>query len=275
VGNVFKLNVLFDYEWTGNVRELRNVVRQAAVLTGEGEIDKKLAELVEKKITEAAKNQSQSSTSPRTQRPREFSSFVSSLLDDTRPKAESRLKKAYEQNLFLKANGNIQEMIKRARLKKTVISKIKAEIKNSLSFSQFEKDDLIDAASLATKLKRPTDPVSTYIYSRLNSHTRNMLNEYREGEPGAMLLDALVNDLNRQLQDHDLYQAERFQKIQLSEDTEDLIKQQGVWTDLFRLNRMLIEDTYPNEIRMSQSVRSVRDGSNEDRQPDSEEEGID
>lgn len=154
-----------------------------------------------------------------------------------------------------------------AGIGKTIASKIK----KMLSLSQFKTDDLIDAAGLATKLKQ-TDSVSTYVRIRFNSHTRRMLNEYNGGELDEMLLDALVKELNRQLQDPDLYQAERFHHIRLSEDTQELIKQQGAWTDLFRLNRMLIEDTYSHEIMRN---NLIRDGNNWDHQTNFPKAGLD
>lgn len=260
--NILKLDVLFDYKWPGNVRELRNIVRQAAALTDTGAIDKKLAELVEKRITEIDANPSQSSLSQGNRHSHEDNSFINSLLDDTWSNATSQFAKTYKQFLFIKTNGNCKKMEELADIKKTFAN----DIRKNLSLSQFEAGDLIGAASLANKLKQPTDAASSYICRRFQTYTNRILNEYSGGEPDAKLLAALVEELNLRLQDLDLYQAERFNQIQLSEDTQELIRKHGLWTDLFRLNRMLIEDTYPNEILRNYLVR---DDSNWDKQADS------
>jgi two-component system, NtrC family, nitrogen regulation response regulator NtrX len=246
--NIFKLSALFDYNWPGNVRELRNVVRQAAAMAGKGSIDKKLAELIEKKI-EGAGGSGVSSSLPRgDQGSRELGTFISSLLNDTRPNAQKHFEKAYDQALLLKTKGDLDEMQKQGDIKDTTANKIKGEL---LLKWKFKTEDLKDAAGLATRLKQPTDPVSSYISSQFYPTTRQMLMKYRGGELDKTLLAAMVKELNRQLQNPDLYQAERFSGVQLSEGAQTLINPHGVSTGLFKLNRILIEDAYPDEIMSS------------------------
>lgn len=246
--NLFKLGALFDYDWTGNVRELRNVVRQAAARTGYGAIDKELAALVEKRLEGREGHKRQSGPPEVSRHSSELNSFISSLLDDTWPESKSRFEKAYKQVLFLKTNGDTKAMMPLAGIKKTSAFDFKKFIKN-ICMSEFTADDLTDAARLATRLKEQADPVSTYVRGSLNPRTRQMLKEYVEGEPARALRDALVKELNLLLKDKELYEAERFRQVQQSDETRRLIDRHGFHTDLFRLNRMLLEETYAHEIR--------------------------
>jgi hypothetical protein len=224
---------------------LRNVVRQAAALTGSGAIDRELAVLVEKKLKERAGYEPQSDRPHTSQPSSELNSFISSLLDGTWPEAKSGFEKAYGQKLLIKTSGDYKEMMDLAGIKKTTAY----EFINHTSLPQFTADDLIDITRLATKLKEQTDPVSTYVRGYLKPGTRQALKEYDGGEPIELLRDALVKELNRLIKEPNLYQAERFRQVQQSDETRDLIDQHGLHTDLFRLNRMLLEDAYPQELR--------------------------
>ncbi|GEM_PF-1762622 len=86
------------------------------------------------------------------------------------------------------------------------------------------------------------------------SVTDKLLNTYTTLQyPDPALLNALINELNNLLTNPKLYQKKRFSKVLLSEETQNLINQQPKRgkmkrEDQIRLNRLLLEDTYPNEI---------------------------
>jgi DNA-binding NtrC family response regulator len=240
--NLFKLGVLFDYDWTGNVRELRNVVRQAAAMTGAGAIDGWLAELVGKKLDEQKERKSQTSAPQTSQSLNELGSFMNSLLDSPWVKARYRFERAYWQAAFLKTEGHYKEERDGTDTKRTTFYKYIAEP------PEFTAEDLTGVARLLTKLKEQADPVSTYVRGHLTSRTKQMLKEHVGGEPSEVLKAALANELSQLIKDQNLYQAERFRDVQLTDETRDLIEHHGLHRDLFRLNRMLLEDAYPGEI---------------------------
>jgi phage tail-like protein len=122
----------------------------------------------------------------------------------------------------------------------------------------FRVSHFVDAASLCSKLKEGRDPLSDYLRSRFGASASQMLGEYRPpNEPDQRQLEVLADELNKMLNGPLLYEAERFKEIQLSEETIGLIKRNPAGEDLIRLNRILLEDAYPNEIERSREFSSI------------------
>jgi hypothetical protein len=134
--------------------------------------------------------------------------------------------------------------------------------------SLFRVDVFLYASTLCGKLKNSEDPLSSYILSQLSFYTRGLLEQYTPpnlpdselaknwvvdasggysppNKPGPALLKALVDDLNRLLQGPLIYDDERFSGVQLSEKAKSLIEKNPSGESLVRLNRMLIDATYP------------------------------
>ncbi|HEY0172191.1 MAG TPA: hypothetical protein VGB98_14295 [Pyrinomonadaceae bacterium] len=114
--------------------------------------------------------------------------------------------------------------------------------------------DLKDASALATRLREAADPVSEYLRGALSPAAQTQLGGY-DGSvpPPEPLRDALVDELNRQLGGPLLYARQRFKGVELARDTliKALIKQNPLGEGLLRLNRLLLEDAYPDEIARS------------------------
>ncbi|MFC1712727.1 membrane protein insertase YidC [Candidatus Poribacteria bacterium] len=115
----------------------------------------------------------------------------------------------------------------------------------------FSADDLKDRDSLISKLKEPQgDPLAQYLREeRLDAETRRQLYDYDSSEqPSELLLEALVRDLNGMLKSGEsLYDARRFEHVNLKKETEKLIEKNPEGEDLILLNRMLLDDVYPRE----------------------------
>ncbi len=119
---------------------------------------------------------------------------------------------------------------------------------------------------LVGKLRDGTDPVTKYLRGQFSPATNDLLCLHLDDAkpPSPELLDALVDELNNQLTNSALYQPERFQHVQLSEETQELLKpkqkarnaeqkakeeeQKAQQTELIRLNRFLLEAAYPHAI---------------------------
>jgi len=116
--------------------------------------------------------------------------------------------------------------------------------------SLFQVEDFLDAASLCSALKDEGNLLSHYLRDQFGPATWQLLNQYiPEKKPSPELLGALVVELNKVLQVPLLYDQERFKAVQLSEQTQSLIKEYPSGKGLVRLNRMLLEDAYPRNIR--------------------------
>jgi phage tail-like protein len=109
--------------------------------------------------------------------------------------------------------------------------------------------DLKSLACLAAKLRNARDLLSKYLRGRFSSDTQQLLDEYDGSAASAKALErALIDELNRQLQGGSLYDEQRFAGVELTEETRKLIKKEPKDKALVYLNRLLLEEAYPNEI---------------------------
>jgi hopanoid biosynthesis associated RND transporter like protein HpnN len=112
--------------------------------------------------------------------------------------------------------------------------------------------DIRDPASLAAKLKPPSDAVSSYLHGQLSTATRQALTNYQgtTADP-APLLETLTNDLNRILGGPLIFEPQRFSRVALRAKTQQLLAEKPYGNKLAQLNRLLLEDAYPQEISRS------------------------
>jgi lipopolysaccharide transport system permease protein len=145
--------------------------------------------------------------------------------------------------------------------------------------------DFRDFPALAAKLKDPSDAVSVWVRDSLPAGTRQALADY--GAPGlqpvaqdggrpvrapglqaaaqdggrpvrapglqAVALERMfARDLNELTRTNSIYTAQRFAAVSLRPETQTLLAQ-APQKDLHRLNRLLLEDAYPQELARSSS----------------------
>jgi autotransporter-associated beta strand protein len=118
----------------------------------------------------------------------------------------------------------------------------------------FQPGDILDFPSLANKLKQHQDPVSAYLYPKLDPNTWLLLMNYSGSGPHPTLETALLNDLTRIVRGGSIYDERVFFGVILRLKTWELmnLNPQGgnahCGNDLECLNRFLLEDAYPQEI---------------------------
>lgn len=136
----------------------------------------------------------------------------------------------------------------------------------------FGKDDFEDPFGLVRKLRQYRDPVSLYLWDQFSEETRQLVGSEDTGrqlevsgdsDVSPKALRALIDELNKLLQDGDLYDEERFREVTLSEETRRLIEENPRGWGLIRLNRLLLEQAYPDEI-VANSVVLYRVGRQQD-----------
>lgn len=115
--------------------------------------------------------------------------------------------------------------------------------------STFSTPDILDWPSFAAHFKAPATAISTYLRSRLNQSSTQLLEAWEYSEPVPFALkQALVNDLNVILLGPSIWDRTRFDKVTLRPSTILLRAQEPEGGTLIRLNRFLLEDAFPTEI---------------------------
>ncbi|MGB3119490.1 MAG: hypothetical protein WBE58_11760, partial [Verrucomicrobiales bacterium] len=122
--------------------------------------------------------------------------------------------------------------------------------------SPFSSEDFIDFPSIAAQLKTGGRPIDIYLSGRLLTDTRAALAAYSgTGDVSEALQTGLVRDFNLIISGASVYDASRFAGIVLNPATETLRLQNPQEGDLVRLNRLLIEDAYPQALSSSSRVQ--------------------
>jgi hypothetical protein len=132
---------------------------------------------------------------------------------------------------------------------------------------KFSTNDIRDLASFAAKLSQKSDDVSRLLRSKMSFAVDEALAEHqvKTADPGSLqaVLDEsrkeasnkamqalLVEELNRIISNtHRLSDFDAFKKLHLRPQTVALVKQNPNGEDERRLDRLLLEDAYPEEIR--------------------------
>jgi len=130
--------------------------------------------------------------------------------------------------------------------------------------STFAEVDILNLASLASKLAKESDGVSTFLSARMDVKTKDSLADYETSKTdsysrGRILLTNIVAQWNVVIDGPSVYDEKRFQDVHLRPETEALRERNPQGRDLVRLNRLLLEDAYPAEIskRPGNSLRPL------------------
>lgn len=107
----------------------------------------------------------------------------------------------------------------------------------------FTSRDLEDATALSARMSNQTDSVSGFLWDQLSSDERLALSSKPKSEQ--VQSQALLAALNKALQKPGFYTSERFARVPLSSQTQDLLAQQPKGNEVIRLNRLLLEDAFP------------------------------
>jgi len=114
-------------------------------------------------------------------------------------------------------------------------------------------EDLKDLPKLANRLALHSDPVSAFLWQRLSVTDQAALANFLASPTNASGIqdaqDALVKCFNKSIAaDASIYDANRFKGVTLQPETTDLMKREPAGTILAHLNRMLLDDVFPDEL---------------------------
>ncbi|HXF10568.1 MAG TPA: hypothetical protein VN625_07255, partial [Desulfuromonadaceae bacterium] len=132
------------------------------------------------------------------------------------------------------------------------------------NLAQFSGADFVDFAAFAKKILAGADPISAYINQHLDPEVKTDLATYDPDAATARpIKTAFVRNLAKMTgTKKSFYDSALFQGVQLRPETEEMIKNKKLKAaaDIGRLNKMLIEDAFPNDIAHSSSIAWVVKG---------------
>jgi hypothetical protein len=113
----------------------------------------------------------------------------------------------------------------------------------------FDPPDFVELTPLADKLANRADPLSASVVARLDDKSKALLAAFEADRTnyrlGRELLTNLTAGFNLAISGPPLYDARLFANIRLRPDTESLRQRNPQGSELRRLNRLLLEDVYP------------------------------
>ena len=119
--------------------------------------------------------------------------------------------------------------------------------RKSVIIPWFAVDDFPNPFGLANKILSGADPVSQHLRTLFAPESLAKLTDPAITQQQQKFL--LIEELNKAIQGPLLYEEKRFQEINLSTDSKRTKALNPKNADLIRLNRMLLEDVYTQELR--------------------------
>jgi hypothetical protein len=123
----------------------------------------------------------------------------------------------------------------------------------------FREGDFKNPASFIVKLRDGSDPLSAYLLTLFTPETQQLLAHYDGSAPVTKSLRrSITKELNELLGVNSIYEDERFSGVVLTDEIKSLIAQEPANEDLARLNRLLLEAAYPEDISKGHALGSSR-----------------
>lgn len=121
-------------------------------------------------------------------------------------------------------------------------------------FAWFSPEDFVDLPSLAAKLKQGRRPVDSWLVAQTSARIKSLLEHFDGSDSDRESLGAaLALALDGVLRGPAIHDDRRFAGIELRAETQALLAKNPQGYDLLRLNRLLIEDAYPLEMKRNLS----------------------
>ena len=117
-----------------------------------------------------------------------------------------------------------------------------------ISTSWFTGQDFTNLTHLVSQLHSSQDPFSRWLFQNLSKPTRDLITSKGSEQN---LRPALTDDLNRLLEGPSIYDTNRFAQVKISDYLQQFIAQKPQGDTRIRLNRLLLEAAYPEDIAKS------------------------
>ncbi len=119
-----------------------------------------------------------------------------------------------------------------------------------------------DTAAFATWLSDGSDAMSVFLRTRLSGPLKRDLADFSPSAPNSKaVIAALLKELNQIIAGPSLYDKDRLAGIVLRRETAEMVLKAKEGLELARLNKLLLEDSYPEELVQSAATGwAVKDG---------------
>ena len=109
--------------------------------------------------------------------------------------------------------------------------------------------EIKDLPSFVARLKKQSDALSKYLWDEFLPETREEVSKYPRGNLTLERMEEiLVLELTRIVTSPSIYDQQRFSGVRLSQETQRLLSEQVQGTKLLRLNCLLLQDAFPQEL---------------------------
>jgi hypothetical protein len=118
--------------------------------------------------------------------------------------------------------------------------------------SLFSESDFKD--TFLVRLREKRDPVSSWLCEQLDEAAQSALRENAANQASGTLPSLVVQNVNKVIAKASIYDQGRFTNVELRSETKALINITGLAASVqqreetIRMNRLLLEDTYPSEV---------------------------
>lgn len=130
------------------------------------------------------------------------------------------------------------------------MASIAEKLKDGKICPLFHSASMKNAQAFASRLKTATDPVSSYLRTRLRQSTLTQLITWQGfGVIPRTLQDLLIEELNAVVVGPSIWESSRFAACKLRSETHEFIARNPIGDARIRLNRLLLEDAFPTELR--------------------------
>jgi len=135
-------------------------------------------------------------------------------------------------------------------------------VQEPVNATNFSGGDITNVEALAKKLSEKPDPVVAYVSGQLDDLSQQAIARRAPTTSSTKeLRSALSKSLTRIVGGESIYDETRFKDVSLRPETRELLKTTQSGRELARLNRVLLEDAFPEELWQSPSVSwTVRNG---------------
>ncbi|MCI0624084.1 MAG: hypothetical protein L0387_20925 [Acidobacteria bacterium] len=123
-------------------------------------------------------------------------------------------------------------------------------------------EDFKDLSGFVGKLIAHADPISQHLWSQCSPATQETLTDVNTTAEQKGI--AVSEGISKVLQTDPLYELSRFAGVNLSPRTTELLSQRPEGVGLIRLNRMLLEDAFPDQIMKHSDTSAKGDSSKQD-----------